>query len=673
MDASAAPQKAKPRRKTKSDDTALPTRKSGPLHIIRVLRGSGFGLRQPIILLRLSLKLPDAPDADTLDTVFAPLFVSPLFPGIKPAPLKPDVSPAHIWIARLLHWTKMLQQAADIPTFEDGCILSLETGTNGLTQCFIVLPYAEDRPRIAQRALHWIISAAQRFTPTPLSDDNQTSVKSSALQMIERLQTRAPGGSNTTPFLRAAYALGIPSAVLSRSIYQYGWGARARWLDSTFTDRTSRIGSGFARSKMQAIHLLAKAGVPVPRHMAVPDLAAAERAALALGFPVVIKPADKDGGVGVSADLRNIEHVRSAFARARQHSKSILVEQHIEGQDYRLHVQSGRMLAATLRSPGGLIGDGTSSIRTLLDIYNADPRRGSRGSSPLKILTLDEEARELLEAEELTLDSVPAKGVTIRLRRGGNISRGGTPTNVNDQVHPDNARLAERAAATLHLDCAGIDLLIPDISVSWRENGGAICEVNGQPRISRVVQPQLFGDILKIMLPHGGRIPIVLIIGNRLADSTATTLASALSAQMPKRAAGIGVATSSTFSIGGESLSTRPNGAYEIISTLLSAPDTEAAIVTLADASLLDTGLPCDRYDLLILAENIAPTTDILQRLFGMIAPNRRGPIIVNQDDETCLDLMRGVPDNQKVMTHGDANTLTAEAISHLRRSTSST
>jgi cyanophycin synthetase len=665
--------KSKSRRKTPSSDTPSQTRRSSPLHVIRVLRGSGFGQRQPVILLRVAMKLPDAPNADALNTIFAPLFALPLYPDVKPAPIKANASRAHIWVARLLHWTKMLQQAADIPTFEDGRVLSLETNANGLTQCFIVLPYAEDRPRVAQRAFHWIIGAAQRYTSVPLSVDDQTSIKSNALQIIESLQTRAPRGSNTTPFLRAAHMLGIPSSVLSGNTYQFGWGARARWLDSTFTDRTSRLGSGFARSKMQATHLLAQAGLPVPRHLAVPDLAAAEHAAHTLGFPVVVKPADKDGGVGVSAGLHNIEHVRSAFARARQHSKSVLVEQHIEGQDYRLHVQNGRTLAATLRSPGSVTGDGISSIKTLLDLYNADPHRGSRNNSPLKLLALDEEARELLEAADLTSDSIPAKDAIIRLRRGANITRGGTPTNVNDRVHPDNARLAERAAATLRLDCAGIDLLIPDISVSWRESGGAICEVNGQPRISRLAQPQLFGEILKLMLPNDGRFPIVLIVGNTLADDTATALASALRTEMPRRSAGIGLATSSTFSIGGENLCARPTEAYEIISTLLAAPDTEAAIVTLSDASLLDAGLPCDRYDLLILAENTLPNTDALQRLFGMIAPNRRGPIIVNQDDEICFNLAHALPANQKVLARGDANALANEAIARLRQTAPST
>lgn len=635
------------------------------------MRGTGFGLRQPAILLTVTSDIPPAPHVDAaraIEEVFAPLFASPLYPNLVPPSLNADMPASRAWFACLLHWTKMLQQAADMPTFDDGRILASGTSPQGRSQTRIALPYAPERPRVALKALQWITDNASRIA-SGLSSDDQARLVADAAQVITGMRERAPGSNNTTPFLRAAHALHIPSSPLTQTVTQYGWGARSRWLDSTFTDRTPRIASMLARSKTDANRLLRNAGLPAPAHLLVPDLEAAERAADTLGYPVVIKPADQDGGVGVAAGLTTVESLRSAFARARKHSRQILVEKHFEGQDYRLHVQNGQLLAATLRKPGSLTGDGHHTIRELLDTLNADPRRGSQGSSPLKILELDEEALELLRDQGMELHTVPPEGTHIALRRGANITRGGTPLNVNDKVHPDNARLAVRAAATLRLDCAGIDLLIPDIAVSWRVSGAAICEVNAQPRISRVVQPQLFGQILRMMLPRGGRIPVILVAGGANADATASAIADALGSA-PKAATGIGLATSGQISINGAITGTRPQTTYETIRLFLSAPDVEIAIVTVHNCDLIDSGLPCDRYDVLVLADSdltYEPGPASLARLFNVIAPNRRNPVIVNQDDPACLDLVQAVPSPEKSLAASTPLALAEAALHQLQ------
>tara|TARA_R110000824_G_scaffold118960_2_gene271633 strand:+ start:266055 stop:268166 length:2112 start_codon:yes stop_codon:yes gene_type:complete len=659
--------------RSKSDTSPAKAAGQTRFNIIRTMRGTGFGLRQPTTLINIISDIPHNPDLAKINAIFTPLFVSPLFPDLLPPSLDANTTPERQWFGCLLHWTKMLQQAADMPTFEDGRILSTEKAPQGPRQTLIALPYASDRPRIAIQALQWIIGNASHIT-SGITDDEHDMLVANAASMIEKMRPRAPGSNNTTPFLRAAHDLHIPSTNLSGTVYQFGWGARARWLDSTFTDRTPRIASMLARSKVEASRLLRTVGLPAPIHMVVPNLEAAERAAETLGYPVVVKPADQDGGVGVAAGLRNVESLRSAFARARKHSRRILVEKHFEGQDYRLHVQNGRLLAATLRSAGSITGDGKHNVRELLDTLNADPRRGSQGSSPLKTLELDEEALELLREQDLELHSVPPKGTHIPLRRGANITRGGTPLNVNDKVHPDNARLAVRAAATLRLDCAGVDLLIPDISVSWLKSGAAICEVNAQPRISRVVQPQLFGEILRMMLPRGGRIPIILVLGSAHADETARTIADIIRSTTPL-ATGIGLATSRELSIDGTNIGTRPQTVFETIHLFQTGPDAEMAIVTLPNYDLINTGLPCDRYDLLVLADsNIAHDAgpQSLMRLFGLIASNRRNPVIVNQDDPACLDLVRALPDNEKTISQGTAQALAEAALQHLRRTKTS-
>ena len=157
----------------------------------------------------------------------------------------------------------------------------------------------------------------------------------------------------------------------------------------------------------------------------------------------------------------------------------------ISGRDYRLNVFNGELIWAIERVPGGVTGDGKSSITKLVELLNSDPLRGEGTHAPLKQLNLDDEARQLLRQYSRDENSVPAEGEFVRLRRNANVATGGTPVSVFDQIHPDNKLLAIRAAAALRLDLAGVDLLIPDIGQSWKLGGAAVCEVNSQPNLGQ--------------------------------------------------------------------------------------------------------------------------------------------------------------------------------------------
>ena len=152
----------------------------------------------------------------------------------------------------------------------------------------------------------------------------------------------------------------------------------------------------------------------------------------AAGYPVVVKPADQDGGIAVSADIRTGEELEKAFHRAREKSANVLVEQFIPGRDYRLQVFRGRCVWAIERVPASVTGDGVSTIERLVAIANADPRRGDGPHSPLKRLKLDDEALELLQRDGLSVQSIPAQGAFVKLRRASNVGSGGMPVNVMD-------------------------------------------------------------------------------------------------------------------------------------------------------------------------------------------------------------------------------------------------
>jgi hypothetical protein len=155
------------------------------------------------------------------------------------------------------------------------------------------------------------------------------------------------------------------------------------------------------------------------------------------------------------------------------------------------------------RVPGGVTGDGKSTVRELVERLNADPRRGEGTHAPLKRLVLDEEASTLLRRAGLDDDSVPADGRFLRLRSAANVASGGTPVPVFDRIHPDNRCLAIRAAQALRLDLAGVDFLVPDLEVRLANRGITVgchdrysVRVNGETVLDGCIDPFTAGQLL---------------------------------------------------------------------------------------------------------------------------------------------------------------------------------
>jgi cyanophycin synthetase len=357
------------------------------------------------------------------------------------------------------------------------------------------------------------------------------------------------------------------------------------------------VGVNLARFKQLGAQVLRQAGLPVTEPRRVVDASQAIEQARAIGYPVVIKPGNLDGGLGVSAGLQDAQAVRSAFEAARKLSTMILIEKHIDGRDYRLTVMDGEVLWAIERVPGGVTGDGERTVSALVDALNADPRRGVGAHAHLKRLVLDDQALGLLAQRGMDAQSVPPPGLFVPLRTVANIRMGGHAVAVKDAVHPDNAHLAVRAAQALRLDLAGIDLLMPDIRRSWLETGAAICEVNAQPDLGATTGAHLYGEIMDKLLPDGGRIPIVLVLGAPPMADLIRDLTRHLG-RLGLRAGWMGerglIADDQVLTNGIPSL-------YEAGQMLVRDPSVDVIVLPVADDGFLRTGLPFDRFDVLVL------------------------------------------------------------------------
>lgn len=339
---------------------------------------------------------------------------------------------------------------------------------------------------------------------------------------LRELGERVLLGPSTNAIVQAARARNIPHFRLNtRSLVQFGYGAKQRRIQAAETDRTSAIGESIAQDKELTRMVLQAIGVPTPEGRPVSDAEDAWEAAEEIGVPVVVKPQDGNQGRGVATNLTTREQVLAAYEAASKQSDSILVEKYAPGQDYRLLVVGGKLVAAARRDSARVTGDGVHTIRQLVDIANTDPRRGDHHAKVLSKIYLDEIALAVLTEQGLTPDSVPAAGQVALIRRNANLSTGGTATDVTDLVHASVAARAVDAAKAVGLDIAGVDIVAQNVSVPLEEQGGVILEVNAAPGLRMHLAPSAglprpAGEaIIDMMFEPGndGRIPIVAVTG----------------------------------------------------------------------------------------------------------------------------------------------------------------
>lgn len=352
-------------------------------------------------------------------------------------------------------------------------------------------------------------------------------------EFIRYAQRRALGPS-TASLVRAAEERDIPWLRLNgQSLVQLGHGKYQQRIQATVTGRTPHIAVELASDKEETNKILATLGLPVPKQELVTSEDGALRAARRLGVPVVTKPFNGNHGRGISIHLMTDEEIIAGFNEAREISRSVIVENFLSGDDHRLLVVNGELVAATRRTPGHVIGDGTQTIAQLVEAVNADPRRGVGHEKVLTRIVLDAQAEMMMERVSYTADSVPKAGETVFLRSTANLSTGGTATDVTDVIHPDNRDMAVRAIRAIGLDVGGVDFLSTDITESYKTIGGGICEVNAAPGFRMHVSPSegtprdAAGPVIDMLFPQGtpSRVPIAAVTGTNGKTTTARMLA----------------------------------------------------------------------------------------------------------------------------------------------------
>jgi cyanophycin synthetase len=530
-----------------------------------------------------------------------------------------------------------------------------KTRGSGDEGCYHVV-YAYEEERVGLEAAKLGLALIEHLLPKELCETPRFKAKDFDFQTefeeLIGLAQRRQLGPSTASLVRAAEERDIPWIRLNDySLVQFGHGRYQKRIQATITSETRHIAVEIASDKEETNQILTDLGLPVPRQDLVRTTSAAVRAAERIGYPVAIKPLNANHGRGVSLDLEDRDQVSVAVEKAQEHSRSVLVEKMITGFDHRMLVVDGVLVAVAKRIPGHVVGDAEQTILSLVEEVNRDPRRGFGHEKVLTRLEIDHQANRLMKAADYTEDTVLKAGEIFYLRSTGNLSTGGTAIDLTDEVHPDNREMAVRAATAIGLDVAGIDFITPDITRSYRDIGGAICEINAAPGFRMHVAPtegqprDVAGPVIEMLFPAGApsRIPIAAITGTNGKTTTARMVAHILKMS----GATVGLTTTDGVYIDGERTATGDMTGPSSARMVLRDPKVDTAVLETARGGLLRAGLGYRRSNvsavLNVSADHLGlggiDTVEELAAVKRVVAEVARDCAILNADDLLCLQM----------------------------------
>lgn len=423
---------------------------------------------------------------------------------------------------------------------------------------------------------------------------------------LQRKVAKFSLGPSTDAICKEAVKKGIPVLKIGDdSILQLGYGKHQKRIEATLTENTSCVSVDIACDKELTKEILREACLPVAGGRVVYDLDNAMYTAHLIRYPVVIKPKDGNQGKGVSVNINSDMELTEAYNIACKYSRDVIVEKFITGKDYRVLVVGDNVVAVSQRIPPFVIGDGTSTVRELVEEENENPNRGIDHEKVLTKIVIDDISIAAIRKKGFSLDSVLKNGEKLYLRENANLSTGGIAKDCTDLIHPLNIEIAVKAANLIGLDIAGVDITTPDISKPIAETGGVIIEVNAAPGIRMHHYPaegkprNAAKAIVDMLYPSGSRfsIPIVSVTGTNGKTTTTRMIAHMLSLY----GYNVGMAATGGIYINNKCIlkgdTTGPSSAR----TILGDKNVEAAVLETARGGIIRSGLGYDLADVGII------------------------------------------------------------------------
>lgn len=435
-----------------------------------------------------------------------------------------------------------------------------------------------------------------------LAKNKEVEELNSIIEHLKSIHSKYQLGPSTESIINEAKSRNIPYANVNRSLFILGQGSQQKLFSATLAHHTSSIGIDLVGDKATTKELLQNEFIPVPTGACIHTLDELEAEIDYLGYPLVVKPRYGNHGRGITTNIQSKNEAFRAFRLAKEISSSIIVERFIEGSDFRFLLINFRFVAAARRTPPYIVGDGSSTIKALIDEENSNPLRGQGHENILTKIHIDEMTETILCMQNLTLDSVLPINKVLYLKDTANISTGGTATDVTDEVHPFNIFLAERIARLVNLDVCGIDLIAKNVSVPFTSSNCAVLEVNAAPGFRMHLAPtvgrkrNVAKPFIDMLFPQGlnGRIPIVAVTGT----NGKTTIVSLIAHIAEENHYTVGMTTTEGIYINKKQIYQGDCSGPRSGRVILKDPTVDFAVLECARGGIIRGGLAFDQCDI---------------------------------------------------------------------------
>ncbi|MFY9085006.1 hypothetical protein [Aliarcobacter cryaerophilus] len=404
-------------------------------------------------------------------------------------------------------------QACQIPIFKDIEIISLNTDeTQNKYILTVSCEYIDFIPinnynAILNNSLNYVL----HMLANPITLENKELLLNNIFNLINQILLQMPIGKSTIHILKEAFKKDIPFFHLGDGVYQLGIGSQSIKIDRSTTNYDSAIGSKLSQNKLFTANLLKLAAIPAPVHIVANSKDEALEIAKYLNFPLVTKPIDLDRGEGVSVNILNTDELLKAFDLAYNLSKKkqVIVEKQVIGVCHRLFIVNNKLLYAVKRLPICIIANGYNTIEELIEKTNKKEALKIPWDSTKLFYPIDELSLKEIEKSSYKLNTIPTKDTIVTLRDIESTQWGGYDKDVTNIVHPENLKIALKAAKIFELNVAGIDIITSDISEPWYETGAIINEVNFAPLLGGGdISKKNIGKYLDLLVSNNGKIPL---------------------------------------------------------------------------------------------------------------------------------------------------------------------
>jgi len=241
--------------------------------------------------------------------------------------------------------------------------------------------------------------------------------------------------------------------------FKLNHGGRSVVCRESLSELTSAVAMSRCADKRVTVRLLERAGLSVPRQALAADPEHNAAFLREIGA-IVVKPIDGEQGKGITVNITSSEEMETAIENASQFGERVLLEQFCEGKDLRIVVINHQVVAAALRKPATVVGDGQSTITELIEKQS---RRRAAATGGESRIPLDAETRRCVASHGHGMDDVLPFGQSLAVRKTANLHTGGTIHDVTDQLHPTLRQAAEQASRVIDIPVTGLDFLVPAV------------------------------------------------------------------------------------------------------------------------------------------------------------------------------------------------------------------